>query len=1146
MEVQSIDINGGLQDIFSIGNTPSMCLDLVLRNTADTIFTTNQVKVEIGLKYDSTIEYIPLGIFNIADVKKDDFTTKFTCYDNMYKFDTAYFSKLGDTPTLLQVVNELASITGVEFIGSLPAYNVKKLEGFTCREILSYVASVCGGNALMTRDGKFNIIYPTDANRDIGEGVFDLKRDEVKYKIGKVTCQIKEKETISKGSLGTDSMELMFENPWVTDSILTDIYNRLNGFSYLGYNMKWQGDLALDVGDIITHTDVKGVTRKLPILNRKLSYDGGLDSELSAKGETKNSNFFSSSGSMKNKVDRMVTEVAVINEAFINYAKINDADITNLKVETAKIQNIEAETANMNTILAGNIGSGSVQTIHLTGQNVVIDNAVIKDLIAPNISVGDLKAGNIDSNRFNIVGSSGNLLIKDNTIQIKDANRTRVQIGKDASNDYNMYVWDSTGKLMFDATGLKADGIKSKIIRDDMISDTANINGSKINISSLITEVNKDTNTQVIKASKIAFDSTGQSLEVSFNSLKSSVDNIEVGGRNLLKSTTNQWTNLTMETGVWFYEYHSDVELVVGETYTFSITVDKTVVDNVAVNLHFGLGSSISNYIWDFPTWRKSNIPYNEKISLTYTVTASDVTSTRKYFAWRLRNEKIATAIRFKEVKLEKGNKATDWTPAPEDIEEKIQANTTAITIAQDSISGLITENTITKGDINTLKDKYTSVKATVDGINTTVSSHATSITNAQNTANNANTLADSKAKVFTSTPTTPYKIGDIWTGGPSGEIMKCKVARANGSYVATDWEKASKYTDDTKAKAVEQRVNTVEQNITATAITTTISSAINAGTSSITTTQFVMDTTGLTVKNGAIKIQNKAGATVLSADVNGNLSYTGKISNIQDGYGVEVDQGGVLLSIGSEIVGGIRSSKFTANTAINGISIVNTRDGEYIDLGFTDSETFGGVEFTPTIRISKVAHELTGNFKGVQFYDNVLVGKGRTVFFESTTDRYYHEIFGSAAGGLAIFGEDNISLGYKSAGSKYTILELNESADAQGNQAIFLKNLSMNSNKIFNANEIYRGSTTTGRYFHNGWCGSIEAEARRVSNLNVFYDSGWYGWYSGTSGAPEGYGLMLHLKLNADDFCQVAFGINNTFYTRWYANHAWTSWIKR
>ena len=40
----------------------------------------------------------------------------------------------------------------------------------------------------------------------------------------------------------------------------------------------------------------------------------------------------------------------------------------------------------------------------------------------------------------------------------------------------------------------------------------------------------------------------------------------------------------------------------------------------------------------------------------------------------------------------------------------------------------------------------------------------------------------------------------------------------------------------------MEQRVNSVEQKITATAITTTITEAINAGTNSFTTMQFVLD----------------------------------------------------------------------------------------------------------------------------------------------------------------------------------------------------------------------------------------------------------------------------------------------------------------
>lgn len=64
--------------------------------------------------------------------------------------------------------------------------------------------------------------------------------------------------------------------------------------------------------------------------------------------------------------------------------------------------------------------------------------------------------------------------------------------------------------------------------------------------------------------------------------------------------------------------------------------------------------------------------------------------------------------------------------------------------------------------------------------------------------ANDALDLAKTKRRIFTTTPTTPYEIGDLWVQGTKGDIMRCKVTRLTGSYNASDWEKASKYTDDT------------------------------------------------------------------------------------------------------------------------------------------------------------------------------------------------------------------------------------------------------------------------------------------------------------------------------------------------------------
>lgn len=63
--------------------------------------------------------------------------------------------------------------------------------------------------------------------------------------------------------------------------------------------------------------------------------------------------------------------------------------------------------------------------------------------------------------------------------------------------------------------------------------------------------------------------------------------------------------------------------------------------------------------------------------------------------------------------------------------------------------------------------------------------------------ANDALALSKTKRRIFTSTPYTPYEIGDLWVQGTNGDIMRCKSARATGSYTSSDWEKASNYTSD-------------------------------------------------------------------------------------------------------------------------------------------------------------------------------------------------------------------------------------------------------------------------------------------------------------------------------------------------------------
>lgn len=194
--------------------------------------------------------------------------------------------------------------------------------------------------------------------------------------------------------------------------------------------------------------------------------------------------------------------------------------------DTITSEHIKANAIQTKHLQADSITADHIQTGAITAGSGIIADGAIGDALITHLDAGKINAGRLNTSNVVIQSENGNMLIRDNTIQINDDNNTtRVQIGKDAKNDYNMYVCDANGQVMFDATGITSHGIKSPIIRDDMISDDAHINGAKIDIHSVITEIN-DSETK-LNTSSLVFDDTGQTLNVKFKELTDTVDKVD-------------------------------------------------------------------------------------------------------------------------------------------------------------------------------------------------------------------------------------------------------------------------------------------------------------------------------------------------------------------------------------------------------------------------------------------------------------------------------------------------------------------------------------------------------------------------------------------------------------------------------------------
>ena len=239
-------------------------------------------------------------------------------------------------------------------------------------------------------------------------------------------------------------------------------------------------------------------------------------------------------------IDKLDTKYASIENLDTERARIDDLETNSLTADSAVVKDLQADVADIDTLI---FGSASGDVIHTSFANAVIaqlGDAQIKSAMIENVSASKISAGDIITNNVRVLSEDGKLLISDETIQISDDTRVRVQIGKDAAGDYSINVWDVDGNLMFSEGGITDDAIKEAIIRDDMVSDFANISAHKLNIESLFEEINGST--QTIKSSKIYFDDKAQTLNVAFTNLSSDVDTLE-------NITSSQGTELSVIQG---------------------------------------------------------------------------------------------------------------------------------------------------------------------------------------------------------------------------------------------------------------------------------------------------------------------------------------------------------------------------------------------------------------------------------------------------------------------------------------------------------------------------------------------------------------------------------------------------------------------
>ncbi|WP_159990798.1 host specificity factor TipJ family phage tail protein [Pelistega ratti] len=256
----------------------------------------------------------------------------------------------------------------------------------------------------------------------------------------------------------------------------------------------------------------------------------------------------------------------------------------------------------------------------------------------------------------------------------------------------------------------------------------------------------------------------GQSLNEVSQNLNSKINNLNIGGRNFLRAT-HQLTN----TDFWKFGKHGDqVQGEMERTDTVltlkSITPDKwafyyqrstdntlleeLLVEGQEITLSFEVkassisGSFIRAFVRQFYTEngvnRSSNPIYRyfkhtkankwEKLSLTGVVPALKAGHRLWNIIIEIRSN-TPEQFEFKNIKLEKGNRATDWTPAPEDVDSnvtKVAADLTAYQKTQagkdlaqaQQFNNLMTRVGVVEGNITVIQRTITTQGQSLNEVN--------------------------------------------------------------------------------------------------------------------------------------------------------------------------------------------------------------------------------------------------------------------------------------------------------------------------------------------------------------------------------------------------------------------------------------------
>lgn len=656
-----------------------------------------EVRVQIGTRGDADkYTYFDAGCWYVTNTETPEQTGEYTLTGmdalGLY-FDVTYTDGASAYPrTMGSLLELMCTMAGVQVtsaawlnkstaIASMPRWP----EETTTRDIVGYIAACAGGFARINNSGVLEIVSPgsgtvTANNPTIYTQFTPQGGANFAFNCLRVTfVAASEDETqgepvrFAVNADVADNATTCIEiagNPLYTEAIAASVKTALTGKTFEGGTVSWLGDPRAVVGLGMDVTALDSTTHHLLITSSQLDFNtGGLLMTSTSSMPTLASNtsqHYSSSGRVFDDNGRLDTariidfSGSVVDAVLGKFTRIvvGDLQADSMFAQMAKIVNMSVSHLDAGVIDADKIKAGSITADRMKAKTITAESGILADGVVGTAQIADgsittakivelsadvITAGTLSVKRLILVGEDGLIY----------------NINAAASGLTAEELTDEKYQNQINGTVIVAKSITAAQIAAESITGNEILAGS-------ITAGNIDVAGLFADEATIA---AINAMDISSNSylklmVETAVDDVQVGGRNYVLNTGEAYVaESDGSERTWLFPWKcasADIaHSLYGKTITISFDYDQAITSgDFRIQVHNTWGQ-IKEFTAETATAQRFEGTFDLPVPDTFAENDPNVVI---YIdgTWN-------GSVTFRNLKLEIGNKATDWTPAPED-----------------------------------------------------------------------------------------------------------------------------------------------------------------------------------------------------------------------------------------------------------------------------------------------------------------------------------------------------------------------------------------------------------------------------------------------------------------------------------------------